>query len=200
MRLSLFLIIWRRIFWLGGTGLAASFDTKNIVLNYTVWKLATLRTVPTSVCDVYFFNIVSAQPSTTISWVADKKLMTKTTIVSILRFGVPTSGNHSSILFARYSNNNPILRTIIILKKNNSSVQKIIRNVWPFSAKIVPFLFPPILFSAEIKKRRFPFRSKPCLSLFHRFAFWPFFKFLIIYHMAYSIHRIIESHHFCAKY
>lgn len=50
--------------------------------------------------DNHFFNIVSAQPSTIMSWVADKKLVAKNTHTIIERFGVPDSGNQTSALYA----------------------------------------------------------------------------------------------------
>jgi len=61
-----------------------------------------------NICNTHFFNRVNAQPSTTISCVADKKLITNTTIRIIFIFGFPFSGNQSSMLFPKYINNKPV--------------------------------------------------------------------------------------------
>lgn len=49
----------------------------------------------------YFFKIVNDQPSTTISWVADKILTKKITNDIIFGFGFPDSGNQLSMLLAK---------------------------------------------------------------------------------------------------
>lgn len=47
----------------------------------------------------------------------------------------------------------------------------------PLSAKIVPFPFPPISFSAEIKKRSIPILAKTAPFLFPLTLFLAFLKF-----------------------
>lgn len=57
--------------------------------------------------EAYFFNMVSVQPSIVISSVAAKKLIMPNDKTRALKFGFPTSGNHSSMLDARYNKNAP---------------------------------------------------------------------------------------------
>jgi len=69
--------------------------------------------------DTHFFNIVNAQLSTAISWVVFNKLMMNNKHTIILRFGFPDSGNHSSVLLAKYSNNAPVPCWSLLLIQNN---------------------------------------------------------------------------------
>lgn len=74
------------------------------LLHVLQMKSSVFSTVNIREC-VYFFNIVNDQPSTTMSCIADKKLRAKTIIVIVLRFGLPDSGNHSSMLTAILNRN-----------------------------------------------------------------------------------------------
>jgi len=69
--------------------------------------------------DTHFFNIVNAQLSTAISWVVFNTLMTNNKHTTILRFGFPDSGNHSSVLLAKHSNNTPVPCWSLLLIQSN---------------------------------------------------------------------------------
>lgn len=56
----------------------------------------------------YLFSIVSAQPSTAISWVAAKILIIKKIYISFTTSGFPVSGNKLSISLAVYIKINPV--------------------------------------------------------------------------------------------
>lgn len=56
----------------------------------------------------YLFNIVSAQPSTAISWVAAKMLIIKKMYISFTMSGFPVSGNKLSMSLAVYIKINPV--------------------------------------------------------------------------------------------
>lgn len=56
----------------------------------------------------YLFNIVSAQPSTAISWVAAKMLIIKKMYISFTMSGLPVSGNKLSMSLAVYIKINPV--------------------------------------------------------------------------------------------
>lgn len=49
----------------------------------------------------HFFNISSAQPSTTMSWIDVKNMMKNITTIIIFRFDFPASGNQTSMLLAK---------------------------------------------------------------------------------------------------
>jgi len=70
----------------------------------------------------HFFNMVSAQPSTTMSWVADRKLATKNTHTIITMFGGPDSGSQTSMLYAMQIRHIPVYENQIVLKLYTENV------------------------------------------------------------------------------
>lgn len=64
----------------------------------------------------YFFNIVSAHPSTTMSCVADKMFRNNTIKPNSFKAGSPVSGNQTSMFLAKHSKIDPTGVHIVIFE------------------------------------------------------------------------------------